>query len=120
MVCSRVALSNDPNRVKLMECWVDGVLGSVDIPLGYLSMFPQPNPTYLDRGFFVFVVHEAQHDSHVVFLARHFVRLCGLAFFIFRLRHDGWKRAPPPLGVFLGSPTKRYHPVPVHRTCLRV
>lgn len=56
--------------------------------------------THLDRNLLVLVVHEAQHDGHVVFFPRNLLALgAGLALFRFDLRH---RKSPPPGCAFAG------------------
>ena len=68
-----------------------------------------PSPaTHLDRSLLVLVVHEAQHDGHVVLFPRHLLALgAGLALLRFDLRHRSarprvrlrWVRRPVPRGA---------------------
>ena len=56
--------------------------------------------THLDRNLLVLVVHEAQHDGHVVFFPHNLLALgAGLALFRFDLRH---RESPPPGCAFAG------------------
>ena len=64
--------------------------------------------THLDRSLLVLVVHEAQHDGHVVLFPRHLLALgAGLALLRFDLRHRSarprvrlrWVRRPVPRGA---------------------
>jgi hypothetical protein len=68
-----------------------------------------PSPaTHLDRSLLVLVVHEAQHDGHVVLFPCHLLALgAGLALLRFDLRHRSarprvrlrWVRRPVPRGA---------------------